>query len=39
MLNIFNGKTSLPNYKLATPLNREMQTMTVQKDVSLDVRQ
>ena len=37
MLNIFNGKTSLPKYKLATPLKGKLETMTVHKDVSLDM--
>ena len=34
MLNIFNGRKSLPKYRLATPTNGEYQTMTVHEDVS-----
>ncbi|MCJ1474902.1 phenylalanine--tRNA ligase subunit beta [Lambiella insularis] len=32
MLNIFNGKTSSPNYQLVSPLDGKIQTMTVAKE-------
>ena len=40
MLNIFNGKTPTPIYRLAPPLNGKLQTMTVGeevKDLLLDI--
>ena len=34
MLNIFRGKTTSPNYRLAVPPNGELQTITVREEVS-----
>lgn len=34
MLNIFNGKTSFPNFKLVTPSSGKLETITVHKDTS-----
>lgn len=34
MLNIFRGKTTSPNYRLAVPPNGELQTITVHEEVS-----
>lgn len=33
MLNIFRGKTTSPNYRLAVPPNGELQTITVHEEV------
>ncbi len=34
MLNIFRGKTTSPNYRLAAPLSGELETITVHESVS-----
>lgn len=34
MLNIFRGKTTSPNYRLAAPPDGELQSITVHEDVS-----
>ena len=33
MLNIFRGKTPIPNYRLVAPPNGELQTITVHEEV------
>lgn len=38
MLNIFCGKTTSPNYRLAVPPNGELQTITVHEEVRSEDR-
>lgn len=33
MLNIFRGRTALPNYRLVAPPNGELQTLVVKEEV------
>ena len=37
MLNIFRGKVQAPNYRIATPPNGELQTITVHKEVRVQI--
>lgn len=35
MLNIFNGKKTLPEYKLKPPANGKLESLTATKDVGI----